>query len=210
MNYSECDYGMAAACGEKDASGTEERGTILLHSCCGPCSTAVVERLAERYNIIVYFYNPNITDEEEYRRRLDTQKEFIDKYNKVMREERRVRLITGNYAPEEFFDRIKGLEEEPENGARCVKCFELRLEKTAEKAEELGIPVFATTLSVSPHKNAKRINEIGYMLEEKYEPEFLDENFRKKDGFRRSVELSKEYGLYRQNYCGCVFSERQV
>lgn len=181
---------------------------ILLHSCCGPCSTAVIERLADNYNITVFFYNPNITDISEYRKRLDTQIKFIDEYNKKLPEGKQIKLAEGNYDPDEFFGFVKGFEEEPENGARCTKCFEFRMKKTAEAAKIRGIPVFATTLSVSPHKNTKQINEIGYELEKKYNISFLDENFKKKDGFKRSVDMSREYGLYRQNYCGCRFSER--
>ena len=119
-----------------------------------------------------------------------------------------VKLIEGEYDPENYLMAVKGLEEEPENGDRCTKCFELRMRKTAEEAEKLGFENFATTLSVSPHKNTDKINKIGYELEKEFKPAFLDESFKKKDGFKRSTELSKEYGLYRQNYCGCIFSER--
>ncbi len=181
---------------------------ILLHSCCGPCSTAVIERLTDNYNIIVYFYNPNITDESEYKKRLNTQIQFIDEYNKKLPQDRRIKFTEGDYDPDEFFRFVEGLEEEPENGDRCTKCFELRIKKTAEIAKANKIPVFATTLSVSPHKNTKKINEIGYSLEKEYNILFLDENFKKKDGFKRSIDMSREYGLYRQNYCGCRFSKR--
>ena len=181
---------------------------ILLHSCCGPCSTAVIERLTDNYNIIVYFYNPNITDESEYKKRLNTQIQFIDEYNKKLPQHRRIKFTEGDYDPDEFFRFVEGLEEEPENGDRCTKCFELRIKKTAEIAKADKIPVFATTLSVSPHKNTKKINEIGYSLEKEYSILFLDENFKKKDGFKRSIDMSREYGLYRQNYCGCRFSKR--
>ncbi|MCI8283829.1 MAG: epoxyqueuosine reductase QueH [Firmicutes bacterium] len=181
---------------------------ILLHSCCGPCSTAVIERLTDNYNIIVYFYNPNITDESEYKKRLNTQIQFIDEYNKKLPQDRRIKFTEGDYDPDEFFRFVEGLEEEPENGDRCTKCFELRMKKTAEIAKANKIPVFATTLSVSPHKNTKKINEIGYSLEKEYNILFLDENFKKKDGFKRSIDMSREYGLYRQNYCGCRFSKR--
>lgn len=181
---------------------------MLLHSCCGPCSTAVIERLVERYELTVYFYNPNITNEQEYIKRFNTEKQFIDAYNLTLPPDMQVILKEGIYDPENFLMHVRGLENEPENGQRCTKCFELRMRKTAEEAERLGFDTFATTLSVSPHKNTDRINKIGYELEEHFRPSFLDESFKKKDGFKRSIELSKEFGLYRQNYCGCRFSER--
>lgn len=193
-----------------DDKNSEKRPTMLLHSCCGPCSTAVIERLIERYDLTVFFYNPNITNEGEYEKRLETQKKFIDAYNADMADGCRtsVRLIEGEYDPENYAEAVRGLEDEPENGARCTKCFEIRMKKTAMEAERLGFDSFATTLSVSPHKNTQRINNIGYELEKEFAPAFLDESFKKKDGFKRSTELSREYGLYRQNFCGCVFSER--
>ena len=186
----------------------KKKPTMLLHSCCGPCSTAVIERLIDRYELTVYFYNPNITNEGEYEKRLDTERKFIEAYNAKLPCDHNVRLIEGPYEPESFLLYIKGLEDEPENGKRCIKCFELRMKKTAAEAERLGFEAFTTTLSVSPHKNTKQINEIGYKLEKEFSPAFLDESFKKKDGFKRSTELSREYGLYRQNYCGCIFSER--
>lgn len=187
----------------------KEKPSMLLHSCCGPCSTAVIERLADRYDVTVYFYNPNITDSGEYRLRLEAQLQVIEKFNAGRDPEEAVRFVQGPYDPERFFEAVKGLESEPENGARCDVCFRLRMEKTAEEAEKRHFDEFATTLSVSPHKNTDRINAVGYDLEKNVAPVFLDESFKKKDGFRRSVELSKEYGIYRQNYCGCVFSERE-
>lgn len=185
----------------------EKRKSMLLHSCCGPCSTAVIERLLDRYDLTVYFYNPNITNEGEYNKRLEAQKIFIDAYNAELPEDRQVKLVEGPYDPENWLMAVRGLEDEPENGARCTKCFEVRMKQTAEVAEEQGFETFATTLSVSPHKNTKRINDIGYVLEKDFEPEFLDESFKKKDGFKRSTEMSKEYDIYRQSYCGCIFSE---
>jgi hypothetical protein len=185
-----------------------EKPEMLLHSCCGPCSTAVIERLVDRYDLTVYFYNPNITNEGEYEKRLETERKFIDAFNETIPEESRVKLIEGIYDPENYLMSVAGLEDEPENGERCTKCFEIRMRKTAKEAERLGMKVFATTLSVSPHKSTERINNIGYELEKEFKPSFLDESFKKKDGFKRSTELSREYGLYRQNYCGCIFSER--
>ena len=194
---------------EKINNRTEEPlKRIFLHSCCGPCSTSVIERLAENYRITVFFYNPNITNEGEYRKRFLTEKSFIDAYNQDHPEKEPVLLIEGNYDPEEYLEFVRGLEQEPENGARCTKCFEFRMKETAREAEKRGFSLFATTLSVSPHKKTQTINDIGYALKEQYSLDFLDESFKKKDGFRRSVELSRQYGLYRQNYCGCRFSER--
>lgn len=186
----------------------DNKPSMLLHSCCGPCSTAVIERLVDRYELTVYFYNPNITNEGEYLKRFETQKSFIESFNKQHSDDRQVRLIEGEYDPENYLKAVLGLENEPENGSRCTKCFEVRMKKTAEEAERLGMDEFATTLSVSPHKNTAVINSIGYELEKEFSPAFLDESFKKKDGFRRSTEMSREYGLYRQNYCGCIFSER--
>lgn len=193
----------------KERADAARKPKILLHSCCGPCSTAVIERLSERYDITVYFYNPNITDEAEHERRWEAQQQVVSKFNEGRPEETGVVLEQGPYDPERFFDAVKGFESEPENGSRCDICFRIRMEKAAERAEQGGFDEFATTLSVSPHKNTERINTIGYELEKNVGPSFLDESFKKKDGFKRSVEMSKEYGIYRQNYCGCVFSERQ-
>lgn len=193
----------------KDPDGSAgERRPVFLHSCCGPCSTSVIERLAEHYDITVYFYNPNVTNEGEYHKRFETEKQFIDAYNETLPPEHRVKLFEGEYDPENFLRFVKGYEEEPENGARCTKCFTFRMDRTAREAAARGFTLFTTTLSVSPHKSTPRIQEVGYELEKKYGLDFLDESFKKKDGFRRSVELSREYGLYRQNYCGCIFSER--
>lgn len=199
---------------KKDKNGADDgknggKPTMLLHSCCGPCSTAVIERLVERFDLTVFFYNPNITNEGEYEKRLETQRKFIDEYNAaVMPEGCEVKLIEGEYDPENYLEAVRGLENELENGDRCTKCFEVRMRRTAEEAEKSRFDNFATTLSVSPHKNTQRINNIGYELEKEFAPAFLDESFKKKDGFKRSTELSREYGLYRQNFCGCVFSER--
>ena len=167
-----------------------------------------MERLADRYRVTLYFYNPNITDREEYEKRREAQKTAIEKFNGTRPEDSRIRLVEGPYDPTVFFEAVKGYEQEPENGSRCDLCFRLRLEQTAKEADRGGFDEFATTLSVSPHKNTERINAIGYELEKNVKSAFLDESFKKKDGFRRSVQMSKEYGLYRQNYCGCVFSFR--
>lgn len=194
----------------------ERREALLLHSCCGPCSSSVIERLVSRYDVTVFFYNPNIYDNEEYERRLEDQISFIRRFNrnrKAGETEKgvltfyKVELLLGDYKPEEFYGVAKGLENEPEGGQRCVECFRLRLEKTAQMAKKSGFPIFATTLAVSPHKNYDLITEIGRYLGAKYNIEYLAEDFKKSDGYLRSIELSKEYNLYRQRYCGCIYSK---
>ena len=183
------------------------RRRILLHSCCGPCSTACIERLMPDYKVTVFFYNPNITDRDEYEKRKENQIKFIDALNSELPEEDRVVFIEGEYLPEDFFDAAKGLEDCPEGGERCTECFKLRLDRTARAALVMGYPVFGTTLTVSPHKNYQLISAIGTELGDIYEIEFIDMDFKKKAGFQRSIELSKKYELYRQNYCGCEFSK---
>ncbi|WP_230974945.1 epoxyqueuosine reductase QueH [Aminipila luticellarii] len=185
----------------------KEKPKLLLHSCCGPCSTSVIERLAGSYDVTIFFYNPNITDQEEYEKRRTTQLEFIEAYNQNAMEDEKVDFIEGEFFPEEFFRMVKGLEEEPEGGKRCTQCFKLRLERTAAEAKLKGFELFGTTLTVSPHKNYLLISKIGKDLALSYGLSFLDMDFKKKAGYQRSVELSKEYGLYRQNYCGCCFSK---
>ncbi|MBQ1401172.1 MAG: epoxyqueuosine reductase QueH [Firmicutes bacterium] len=183
-----------------------EKPVVFLHSCCGPCSTAVTERLYDDYKIDVFFFNPNITDEEEYNRRKGAQEDFIQSFNEEHQGEARVDFIEGDYDPERFFCAAKGLEDEPEGGRRCAECFRLRLEETAREAKERNCGFFATTLTVSPHKDYETISAIGNELSEKYGVAFLDMCFRKKGGYQRSIELSKQYGLYRQDHCGCVFA----
>ena len=180
--------------------------SLLLHSCCGPCSTAVIERLAPDYEITVFFYNPNITDEEEYEKRKENQKKFIESFNEDPGHDGKVAFMEGPYDRRNFLDICKGMENEPEGGRRCEKCFLMRLEKTAQTANMMNFDTFATTLSISPHKDKDTINYIGKRLASTYNTGFLDEDFKKKAGFQRSVELSKKYGLYRQRYCGCKFS----
>jgi predicted adenine nucleotide alpha hydrolase (AANH) superfamily ATPase len=185
------------------------RPKLLLHSCCGPCSTAVIERLIGDYEITVYYYNPCITDQQEYEKRKANQIKFIEAINKKAGcEAGCVNFIEGDYEPTKFLEKVKGLEGEPEGGKRCTQCFRMRLEKTAAFAAMKGYPLFTTTLTVSPHKNYQLISEIGRGYAEDYGIEFLDMDFKKKAGFQRSVQLSKEYGLYRQDYCGCDFSKR--
>ena len=184
-----------------------QKPQILLHSCCGPCSTACIERLLSDYDITVYYYNPNIDDPAEYERRKATQIAFLQKFNEEPGSAGRVSFMEAPYDPERFLEEVKGLEEEPEGGRRCSVCFWLRLQKTAETASMLHYDLFGTTLTVSPHKDYATISAIGKRLGAQYGVSYLDANFKKKDGFKRSIELSKKYGLYRQNYCGCRFSK---
>lgn len=177
---------------------------MLLHACCAPCSTSVLERLIEEYDVTIFFYNPNIYPEEEYRMREREMEIFLKKaYGD------KVGLITEPYNHDEFLLNVAGLEKEKEGGARCEKCFRLRLEKCALRAKENDFDIFTTTLSVSPYKNFRLLNEIGVSLADKYNIEYYEANFKKQNGYLRSVNLSKEYGLYRQNYCGCEFSRRE-
>ncbi|MBQ5347384.1 MAG: epoxyqueuosine reductase QueH [Ruminococcus sp.] len=180
--------------------------TLLIHACCAPCSSYVLEYLSQYFHIIILYYNPNITSVEEYNYRLSEEKRLIDelpvKYP--------VKLIAGDYNPESFFDAVKGLERKPEGGKRCEVCFELRLREAAEKCREIGADYFLTTLTISPLKNAELINSIGEKLAEEYGVKYLPSDFKKKNGYKRSIELSREYDLYRQNYCGCVFSRNKT
>ncbi|MBQ6370011.1 MAG: epoxyqueuosine reductase QueH [Firmicutes bacterium] len=185
-----------------------QRPALLLHSCCGPCSTAVIERLADEFEITVFYYNPCITDEEEYLLRRENQKKFLQEFNEERIEKNRIRFLEGAYHPGAFLKLVKGHEQDPEGGERCSLCFAQRLEKTAETAQMTGCDYFGTTLTVSPHKNYRRISEIGQSIALRYGLTFLDRDFKKKDGFKRSIELSRRYGLYRQDYCGCEFSKR--
>lgn len=182
---------------------------LLLHSCCGPCSTAVIERLLENggYDISVFYCNPNITDDAEYLHRKSEQIRLLEELNKQGAE---VSFIDADYDPENFLAAVKGLEEEPEGGARCSVCFELRLRRTAQYAEEHGFDCFDTTLTVSPYKNYDVISSIGRRVSEETGVEYLSGNYKKKDGYKRSVELSNKYGLYRQHFCGCEFSGAQA
>jgi hypothetical protein len=181
---------------------------LLLHSCCGPCSSAVIERLAPDYDITVFFYNPCITDAEEYEKRKASQIAFIEKFNQTREGMRKIHFMEGVYEPEEYLRLVSGYSNAPEGGERCTICFRMRLAKTAATAKAKGYGLFTTTLTVSPHKNYPLISGLGKEMAEKYGIEFLDMDFKKKAGFQRSIQLSKAYGLYRQNYCGCEFSRR--
>lgn len=176
--------------------------TLLLHACCAPCSSYCLEYLSNYFSITVYYYNPNIYPESEYSHRTAEVKRLISEMN--LKNE--VKFIEGEFNPKEFYDCVKGLEKEKEGGERCFKCYRLRLESTAKLAKELSFDFFTTTLSISPLKRADKINEIGEEIAEIYSVKHLPSDFKKKEGYKRSIELSKEHGLYRQNYCGCVFS----
>lgn len=179
---------------------------LLLHVCCAPCSSHVLELLHNEFDITILFYNPNITDENEYSKRISELERFV----KEAEFAHGIQIIKGEYKPEDFFDLAKGLEDEPERGRRCYKCYEKRLEYSAKYAKDYGFDLFTTTLSISPHKNAKWLNEIGEKMGKKYGVSHLYSDFKKKNGYARSIELSKEYNLYRQDYCGCVFSRKEA
>ena len=175
---------------------------LLLHACCAPCSSACLERVANHFEVTIFYYNPNITKADEYKKRVDEIRKFISKFKTKYP----IKLEEGRYDPKEFFEISKGLEDEPERGKRCFKCYNLRLEETAKVAESLGFKYFATTLTLSPHKRVDWLNEIGEGLNSKYDTTYLYSDFKKKNGYKRSIELSHEYNLYRQDYCGCIYS----
>ena len=184
---------------------TIKEGTpLLLHACCAPCSSAVLERIGNYFKVTIFYYNPNITNEDEYKKRINEIKKFISSFKTKYP----ISLEEGNYNSKDFFDISKGLEKEPERGRRCYKCYHLRLNETVRIADELGYDDFCTTLTLSPHKNSNWINEIGEELNNEYNSTYLYSDFKKKNGYKRSIELSKEYNLYRQDYCGCVYSIR--
>ena len=193
--------------GERYTDKKKAKPSLLLHSCCGPCSTAVIERLAPDFRITVFFYNPNITDEEEYILRRNAQIKFIDAFNRDFPFDEKIGFIEGEYDPRLFYEAAAGFEDEPEGGERCGLCFKLRLDRTALKAKALGCDAFGTTLTVSPHKNYRLISEIGAKASFENRVAFLDMDFKKKAGFQRSVELSKKFDIYRQRFCGCQFSK---
>lgn len=181
---------------------------LLLHSCCAPCSSYCMEYLREYLELTIFYYNPNITETEEYRKRVEEEKRLVQAYNQ-MPGKRTIQMLEGVYEPERFYVLAKGLEKVPEGGERCFRCYELRLRETARRAAEEGYDFFTTTLTISPLKNAEKLNEIGERAAKEYGTVFLPSDFKKKDGYKRSIELSAEYGLYRQNYCGCVYSKAE-
>ena len=189
---------------QKQMNNIKEGTKLLLHACCAPCSSAVLERLSNFFEITIFYYNPNITEEKEYLKRIEELKKFIS----LVKYKYPISLVPGNYEPQKFFEMAKGLEDEPERGKRCYKCYAMRLEESARIADELGFDYFCTTLTLSPHKNSNWINEIGEDLNNRYNSIYLYSDFKKKNGYKRSIELSREYDLYRQDYCGCVYSLR--
>ncbi len=184
----------------------EKIPTLLLHSCCAPCSSYVLEYLSQYFKITDFFYNPNIDSESEYTKRIVELQRLID----TMPLKHSVSFLAGSYDREKFYEMAKGLEHVREGGERCFGCYELRLREAAKVAAEGDYDYFTTTLSISPHKNAAKLNEIGNRLGEEYGVAYLPSDFKKKNGFKRSIELSVEYDLYRQNYCGCIFSKMEA
>lgn len=182
--------------------------TLFLHSCCAPCSSYVLEYLCRYFAITVFYFNPNISFTEEYQKRAEEQKRLIAAYNQAGKGYP-IQTAEGDYNPRLFFDAVKGYEKCPEGGERCWRCFELRLRETAVKAARKRFDYFGTTLTISPLKNADKLNEIGRKLSAEYGVSWLPSDFKKKNGYKRSIELSAEYGLYRQDYCGCVFSKEE-
>ncbi len=180
------------------------RPTLLLHSCCAPCSSCVLEYLAQYFKITLFYYNPNISPESEYRTRIGELHRLVAE----MLPGSDVEILEGAYEPERFHQAVKGLEEAPEGGTRCEICYRIRLEEAAKMAQQLGSDYFTTTLTTGPMKNARKLNEIGEELAPIYSTAYLNSDFKKKDGYKRSIQLSAEYGLYRQDYCGCVYSRR--
>ncbi len=178
---------------------------LFLHSCCAPCSSYVLEYLSEYFSITVFYYNPNIYPDEEYWKRVREQEEFIRRFPA----KHPISFVEGAFEKDKFYETAKGYEQIPEGGERCFRCYELRLREAARRAKELGMDYFTTTLSISPMKNAEKLNEIGRRLSKEYEVAYLYSDFKKKNGYKRSVELSHEYGMYRQDYCGCVYSKRE-
>ncbi len=186
--------------------GEDRPRTLLLHACCAPCSSYCIEYLTEYFDITVFFYNPNIYPSEEYYKRAEEIKRFTESIPL----KNKLRLVEGKYDPDRFYEAVKGYEDVPEGGERCLKCFRLRLEEAAAAAKKYNCQMFTTTLTISPLKNAQAINRIGYEIGKREGVEYLFSDFKKKNGYKRSIELSAEYKLYRQNYCGCVFSKKRI
>lgn len=183
----------------------EKPPKLLLHSCCAPCSSYTLEYLSRYFDITVYYFNPNISPKQEFDKRFEEQKRLISQ----MPFKNSVTLVEGDYNYDDFLEIAKGLENVPEGGERCFRCYKMRLESTARLAKEQGFDYFCTTLSISPLKNSQKINELGFEIEEKYGVKWLPSDFKKREGYKRSIQLSREYSLYRQNFCGCVFSKNQ-
>lgn len=189
---------------EEQLKHVKEGSTLLLHACCAPCSSAILEKLGNFFKITLFFYNPNITDKIEYDKRLQEIKRFAKEFKTLYE----VDVLEGKYEPNEFKKISKGLENDKERGSRCFKCYRLRLEETAKQAKARNFDYFTTTLSLSPYKNSNWINAIGEDLNKIYSSQYMYADFKKNNGYKRSIELSKEYNLYRQDYCGCIFSKK--
>ncbi len=180
--------------------------SLLLHSCCAPCSSYCIETLSEYFHVTVFYYNPNIYPDEEYYHRVKEQQSFIQKFPTKYP----VSFIEGDFEKERFYSEVaKGLEKEPERGARCMKCYDLRLRETAKRGKAEGMDYFCTTLSISPMKDAQALNQIGLAIGQELGIAYLPSDFKKNNGYLRSCEISREYDMYRQDYCGCVFSVRE-
>ena len=188
----------------KIISSLNSHKKLLLHSCCAPCSSACIERLTPYFDITILYYNPNIEPLEEYEKRKNEEIRFIKEYPNI----HKLDIIDCDYDNDKFLQIAKGLENEPERGKRCLKCYNLRMEYTALKAKELGYDYFATTLTLSPLKDSQVLNKIGYALSKKHNIAYLPSDLKKQNGYKRSIELSKEYNLYRQNFCGCIYSKK--
>jgi predicted adenine nucleotide alpha hydrolase (AANH) superfamily ATPase len=204
----------------KEYAGKGQRPRLLLHACCAPCSSYCLEYLREYFDVTVFFYNPNITSSEEYNKRVEEEKRLIAEYNRQVLEQSFdgmnsddkagvIEIIEGDYDPAVFLSAVKGLESCKEGGERCRKCFELRLSETARTAREHGFELMTTTLTISPLKNADVLNEVGELAAAREGVAFLPSDFKKKEGYKRSIELSRMFGLYRQDYCGCSFSKAE-
>lgn len=203
---------------EAETVSGQEAPTLFLHSCCAPCSSYVLKYLMEYFRITVFYYNPNISEKEEYWKRVEEQKKLIAIYNEKVqagdngKEGKKgypIQMVEGVYEPEVFFDMARDYKDCPEGGERCFLCYKLRLLPTAREAKAGGFDYFGTTLTISPLKNAAKLNEIGYMLEKEVGVKWLPSDFKKKEGYKQSVELSAKYGLYRQDYCGCMYSKTE-
>lgn len=184
----------------------DKKPRLLLHSCCAPCSSSVLTRLLQFFDITIFFYNPNMDTLEEFTKRQSEEIRLVEELNKEF--DSNIDIVKCQYDKNEYLTQVKGLEDNKEGGKRCEKCFRLRLEKTCQYAKKHKYDYFTTTLSVSPYKNSKLLNEIGEELEKKYGVNYLYSDFKKEEGYRKSIELSKRYNLYRQNYCGCEFSKK--
>lgn len=221
INYSRQTQKIIEGIEAERKGGSISAPRLLLHSCCAPCSSHCMEYLREYFRLTVFYYNPNITISQEYEKRLAEEKRLIAAYNRQVEEQdftgmhstpgaHRIEILEAPYDPANWFEAVRGLEKCPEGGERCTVCFETRLRKAAQAAAQGHFDFFTTTLTISPLKDAPRLNTIGQRMAEEYGVAWLPSDFKKKDGYKRSIELSREFGLYRQNYCGCVYSREQA